>query len=255
MNRTAIVTGASRGIGFAIARQLGMDGCSVVLVATGTSEKNQPVLDHLRAIGIDCRYVQADISCHADRLAIVAKTVAAYGRIDILVNNAGVAPQQRADLLEMSEESFDRVLSINTKGNMFLTQAVARQMIAQPPREIRKGVIINVSSCSAVVSSTNRGEYCVSKAGVAMLTTLYADRLAREGILVHEVRPGVIATDMTNSVQSKYDTLIKQGAFPIARWGTPMDVANAVSALCSDKFLYSTGDFIDIDGGFHIRRL
>ena len=178
-----------------------------------------------------------------------------FGRIDVLVNNAGVAPLERADLLEMSEASFDRVVGINTKGNMFLTQAVAKQMLKQKPLEDRRGVIVNISSCSSVVSSTNRGEYCVSKAGISMLTTLYADRLAREGILVHEVRPGVIDTDMTGTVHEKYDKLIAEGAFPIARWGKPEDVANAVSALVSDKFLYTTGNYIDVDGGFHIRRL
>ena len=146
-------------------------------------------------------------------------------------------------------------MNINTKGNMFLTQAVARQMIGQEAEGPRKGVIINVSSCSAAVSSVSRGEYCVSKAGVSMLTTLYADRLAGEGILVHEVRPGVIATDMTNTVRDKYDKMIEDGVFPIARWGRPEDVAGAVSALCSEKFLYTTGNYIDIDGGFHIKRL
>ena len=159
------------------------------------------------------------------------------------------------DLLEMTEESFDRVVGINTKGNMFLTQAVARQMICQEPLDGRKGVIINISSCSSVVSSVNRGEYCVSKAGISMLTTLYADRLASEGILVHEVRPGVIDTDMTSTVHGKYNKLIDEGVFPIARWGKPEDVANAVSALASDKFMYTTGNYIDVDGGFHIRRL
>lgn len=173
----------------------------------------------------------------------------------MLVNNAGVAPKVRADLLEMSEESFDYVVGINTKGNMFLTQLVAKQMIAQEPVDGRKGVIVNVSSCSSVVSSTNRGEYCVSKAGVSMLTTLYADRLAAEGILVNEVRPGVIATDMTSKVQGKYDALIEKGTFPIARWGTPEDVAGAVSLLCSDRLRYTTGNYLDVDGGFHIQRL
>ena len=155
----------------------------------------------------------------------------------------------------MSEESFDYVVGINTKGNMFLTQLVAKQMIAQEPVDGRKGVIVNVSSCSSVVSSTNRGEYCVSKAGISMLTTLYADRLASEGILVNEVRPGVIATDMTSKVQGKYDALIEKGTFPIARWGTPEDVAGAVSLLCSPRLRYTTGNYIDVDGGFHIQRL
>ncbi|MBQ3728611.1 MAG: SDR family NAD(P)-dependent oxidoreductase, partial [Spirochaetales bacterium] len=204
MKRTAVVTGASRGIGLAIARQLGLDGMNVVMVATGPREKNSQAIADLENQGITVGYVQADISSHDDRLRIVDEAVRLFGRIDVLVNNAGVAPLQRADLLEMTEESFDRVVGINTKGNMFLTQAVARQMIGQEPLDGRKGVIINISSCSSVVSSVNRGEYCVSKAGISMLTTLYADRLACEGILVHEVRPGVIDTDMTSTVHGKY---------------------------------------------------
>lgn len=255
MKKTAIITGASRGIGFSIARQLGLDGNRVVMVATGMQEKNQKALDALTNLGIECMYIQANIGEHEDRLKIVEKTVEKFGRIDILVNNAGVAPLVRVDLLEMTEESFDRVIGVNTKGTMFLTQAVAKQMIRQKPVDGRKGVIVNVSSCSAAVSSVSRGEYCISKAGVSMLTTLYADRLAAEGILVHEVRPGVIATDMTSTVTEKYDQLIQEGAFPIARWGKPEDVANVVSAFCSDKFQYTTGNYIDVDGGFHISRL
>ena len=255
MKKTAVVTGASRGIGLAIARQLGFDGFNIVMVATGTPEKNIEAIRDLENEGITVAYVQANIAVHEDRLKIVSEAVGRFGRIDVLVNNAGVAPLQRADLLEMTEESFDRVVGINTKGNMFLTQAVARQMISQDPVDGRRGVIVNISSCSSVVSSINRGEYCVSKAGISMLTTLYADRLAGEGILVHEVRPGVIETDMTSTVHEKYNKLISEGVFPIARWGTAEDVANAVSALVSDKFLYTTGDFIDVDGGFHIKRL
>lgn len=255
MKRTAVVTGASRGIGLAIAKQLGLDGMNVVMVATGSEEKNISAIEQLQKNGITVGYIQADISKHDDRIKIVRDAVKLFGRIDVLVNNAGVAPLQRADLLEMTEESFDRVVGINTKGNMFLTQAVAKQMIAQEPLDGRKGVIINISSCSSVVSSVNRGEYCVSKAGISMLTTLYADRLAPEGILVHEVRPGVIDTDMTSTVHGKYNKLIDEGVFPIARWGKPEDVANAVSALASDKFMYTTGNYIDVDGGFHIRRL
>lgn len=255
MKKTAIVTGASRGIGYAIAKQLGKDGFNIVMVATGSKEKNIDAIKKLEEENINVHYVQADVSCHDDRLKIVNEAVSHFNRIDVLVNNAGVAPLERKDLLEMSEESFDRVLNINTKSNMFLTQAVSKQMIAQEAIEKRKGVIVNISSCSSVVSSTSRGEYCVSKAGISMLTTLYADRLASEGILVHEVRPGVIATDMTSKVQSKYDKLIEDGLFPIARWGTPEDVANAVSALVSDKFMYTTGNYIDVDGGFHIKRL
>ena len=255
MKKTAVVTGSSRGIGYAIARQLGLDGFNVVIVATGSRETNIDAIRRLEEEGITVGYVQANVADHDDRLRIVSESVQLFGRIDVLVNNAGVAPLVRADLLEMTEESFDRVVGINTKGNMFLTQAVARQMISQEPIEKRKGVIVNISSCSSVVSSTSRGEYCVSKAGISMLTTLFADRLAAEGILVHEVRPGVIATDMTSAVQAKYDRLIEDGLFPIARWGTPEDVAGAVSALVSDKFLYTTGNYIDVDGGFHIKRL
>ncbi len=255
MKKTAIITGSSRGIGFAIARQLGLDGNRIVMVATGAQEKNQTALDELEALNVECMYVQANIGSHEDRLKIVRETVEKFERIDILVNNAGVAPLVRADLLDMTEESFDRVISVNTKGTMFLTQAVAKQMISQEPVDGRRGIIVNVSSCSAAVSSVSRGEYCISKAGVSMLTTLYADRLAAEGILVHEVRPGVIATDMTSTVTEKYDQLIQDGAFPIARWGKPEDVANVVSAFCSDKFQYTTGNYIDVDGGFHISRL
>lgn len=255
MKKTALVTGGSRGIGFAIARRLGQDGFAVVVAATGPQEKNQAALDLLTADGTAWAYVQADIGNHDDRLRLVEEAVTAFGRIDVLVNNAGIAPRIRADLLDMTEESYDRVMGVNTKGNLFLTQAVAKQMLHQEVIGAKRGTIINISSCSAEVSSTSRGEYCVSKAGVSMLTTLFADRLAGEGILVHEVRPGVIATDMTSTVQEKYDNLIAQGAFPIARWGTPEDIAGAVSAFAGDHFLYTTGNHIDVDGGFHIKRL
>lgn len=253
--KTAIVTGGSRGIGFGIARRLGRDGFAVVIVATKSREKNLNALRELEEDGTEYIYVQADVGNHDDRLRLVEETVKVFGRIDVLVNNAGVAPAARADLLEMTEESFDRVVGINTKGTMFLTQAVAKQMIAQEMTGPKRGTIINISSCSAEVSSTNRGEYCVSKAGVSMLTTLYADRLAGEGILVHEIRPGVIATDMTSAVKDKYDRLVEEGAFPIARWGTPEDIAGAVSAFAGNDFLYTTGNYIDVDGGFHIKRL
>ena len=255
MGKTAIVTGASRGIGFATAKQLCSEGYNLVMVATGTKEKNSDAINELEKLGTEVLYVQANIANHDDRLRIVEEAVKAFDRIDVLVNNAGVAPLQRADLLTMTEESFDRVIGTNTKGNMFLTQAVANQMIRQDLVNGRRGVIVNISSCSAVVSSTNRGEYCISKAGVSMLTTLYADRLAPEGILVHEIRPGVIDTDMTGTVHEKYDRLIAAGEFPIARWGKPQDIANAVSLLISDKLMYTTGNYIDVDGGFHIRRL
>ncbi len=255
MKKVALITGASRGIGFAIARRLGLDGFALALVATGSKEKNQDSLDILTSDKTEWIYIQGDISKHEDRIKIVEEALSLYGRIDVLVNNAGVAPKERKDLLEMSEESFDRVIGINTKGNMFLTQLVAKAMIKQEVIGKKRGTIINISSCSAEVSSISRGEYCISKAGVSMLTMLYADRLASEGILVHEIRPGVIATDMTSTVTEKYDKLIENGSFPIARWGYPEDIASAVSAFADDHFLYTTGNYIDVDGGFHIKRL
>lgn len=252
---TAIVTGASRGIGYAIARQLGRDGHQVVLFATGPKEKYQDALDALTKEKITWHYVQGSLDSQKDRERLLKETIERFGRVDILVNNAGVAPLERKDILEMTEESFDRVIGINTKGTLFLTQIVARQMLVQEWTGKKRGTIVNVGSCSAEVSSVSRGEYCVSKAGVSMITQLFADRLAPEGILVHEVRPGVIATDMTSAVKEKYDNLLEQGVFPIRRWGTPQDVADAVSVFCSDKILYTTGSYLDIDGGFHIRRL
>lgn len=253
--RTAIVTGASRGIGYAIARRLGRDGFQLVLAATGEEARHRDSLQALSAEGISWIYVRCDISKTEDRRRLIEAAVARFGRVDVLLNNAGVAPKVRADLLEMSEESFEYVLGINTKGTMFLTQLAARQMLAQPLLGRKRGTIINISSCSAEVSSVNRGEYCVSKAGMSMLTKLFADRLAPEGIYVHELRPGVIATDMTGAVQEKYDRLIADGMFPIRRWGRAEDVADAVSVFAGEHFLYTTGNYIDVDGGFHIRRL
>ena len=254
MKKTAIVTGGGRGIGFAVSRALGKDGYQVVIVGSSRREAYEDHLRELDSLGIVSHYIQADVGDCQTHGRIVEETVQTFGGIHVLVNNAGVAPNVRADLLEMIEESFDRVLRINLKGNMFLTQAAAKQMMRQPPEGKKRGTIVNISSCSAEVVSVNRGEYCVSKAGISMLTQLYAARLAPEQILVHEVRPGVIRTDMTKGVGEKYDRLIQEGRFPIARWGEPEDVADAVSALCSDRFLYTTGDVIDVDGGFHIKQ-
>lgn len=255
MKKTAIVTGGSRGIGYAIVQRLGQEGCQVAILASSEQARYQTALDHLTEQGIEWLYVQGSVDSAASREELVRKTVERYGRIDILVNNAGVAPVERKDLLEMTEESFDRVVGINTKGTLFLTQLAARQMIRQEQVFANKGHIVNVGSCSAEVSSISRGEYCISKAAVAMLTTLFADRLASEGIVVNEVRPGVIATDMTSVVTEKYDKLIADGVFPIARWGRPEDVAEMVSLFCSDRVLYTTGSYVDVDGGFHIKRL
>ncbi|MEA4811641.1 MAG: 3-ketoacyl-ACP reductase [Anaerolineaceae bacterium] len=255
MKKVAIVTGGSRGIGLSIVQRLLEDDYAVLITASGSAEKYAKTLQDLKASAKPVFYVQADVSRQEDRERILQGCLSEFRRIDLLVNNAGVAPLERRDLLEMSEESFDRVLGINTKGALFLSQIVAKQMLKQEMLFKKRGTIINITSCSSVVSSVNRGEYCISKAAASMVTTLFADRLAGEGILVHEVRPGVIATDMTSKVEEKYSKLIEEGLFPIARWGQPEDVANAVSALASDDFLYTTGNYIDVDGAFHIKRL
>jgi len=255
MKKTAIVTGSSRGIGFACAHRLGLDGFNVVLFATRPESACSENLDKLKNDGISYVYVQGDLANADDRKRLVDTAVEAFGGIHVLVNNAGVAPLERKDLLDMTEESFDRVIAINTKSPLLLTQLVARQMLRQEVAGRKRGTIIFISSCSAVVSSTNRGEYCISKAGVSMTATLFADRLASEGILVHEIRPGVISTDMTKGVSEKYNKLFASGAFPIQRWGEPDDVAGAVSAFADDHFVYTTGNYIDVDGGFHIQRL
>ena len=254
MIKIALITGSRRGIGRAIAARLSRDGFTVVINGV-----NPPVdgdrFDDITAHGGEYIYIQADVSDGDGRQLLVDETLKRFGAIHVLVNNAGVAPKNRTDLLEMTEDCFDHVFGVNAKGSMFLTQMVAKQMLKQEVDGKKRGTIINISSCSAVVSSTSRGEYCVSKAAVSMLTTLFADRLAAEGILVHEIRPGIIATDMTSTVKEKYDRLINGGTFPLARWGSAEDVAAAVSVFAGDDFLYTTGNYIDVDGGFHIRHL
>lgn len=255
MRKIAVVTGATRGIGLAVSRRLHEDGYRLAMVGTRAQKDCDEAFTGLGSEDEDWVYIEADIRICERRTAIVEQTLQSFGRIDLLVNNAGVAPTARLDLLQMSEESWDRVMETNAKGTMFLTQAVVNAMIAQEKLHAKRGTIINISSISATVSSTNRGEYCASKAAISMLTKLFADRLASEEIYVHEIRPGVIQTDMTRSVNDKYDTLIAEGLFPIHRWGFPDDVAKAVSVFASDAFLYTTGNHVEVDGGFHIRRL
>ncbi len=256
MKKVAIVTGAVGGIGYATVERLLSDGCAVV--AMDILPADHAVVAEKLGGKADVRYFAGNLASSSDREALVAFAIAEFGRVDILVNVAGVAPKVRADLLEMTEESYDFVMGINTKGTMFLTQLVARHMIANNELDEKglRGFIVNISSMSAYTSSTSRGEYCVSKAGLSMVTTLFADRLAADGILVNEIRPGIIETGMTSTVKAKYDRLIfEEGILPIARWGKPEDIANAVSALTSGLLGYTTGQSIDVDGGFHIRRL
>jgi 3-oxoacyl-[acyl-carrier protein] reductase len=254
--KAVLITGGSRGIGNAIAVKLAQEGYAVAVAATSDESAVLPNIDKIRAAGGPVIYLEANVAKAEDRQFIVDQVFSAFGRIDVLVNNAGVAPKVRMDILNTTEENFDYVMDINLKGTFFLTQLVANKMIEEISNneEIRP-MIINISSISAYTSSTQRGEYCISKAGISMITTLFADRLSEYGINVYEIRPGIIATDMTSKVKDKYDALIEAGLTPIKRWGYPEDIANAVSAFCSGKFSFSTGEVINVDGGFHIRRL
>ena len=236
MRKVAIVTGGNRGIGLAIIRNMVRDGYVACTIGTSDESVCKPAFDEMRAQGGELFYFRGSIASDADRRAFVEEVVKRYGRVDVLV---------------CTEESFDRVVGINVKGTLFMTQLVAREMLRQAPCEGRmRGVIVNISSFSSFVSSPNRAEYCVSKAGVSMLTRLFADRLAGEGIYVYEVQPGVIRTDMTSAVVEKYDRLLAGPQFPIHRWGLPQDVADAVSIFTSGKLAYSTGEVLHVDGGY-----
>ena len=253
---TAIVTGAGRGIGKGIAVSLGQAGYDIVINYCSDRESALRTKHQIEVFDVVCEIIQADISVGDDRVKLVSFAKKNFGRCNLLVNNAGVAPNKRLDILEATEESFDRVMSINLKGPYFLTQLIANWMINQrdkfPERDCR---IINIGSISSYTSSPGRGEYCVSKAGMAMMTKLYADRLAEYGIGVYEISPGVIETDMTSAVKAKYDRLIADGLTPIRRWGRPDDVGQAVRAIAEGRLDFSTGQVIDVDGGFHLHRL
>ena len=254
--RAALVTGAGRGIGRGIALGLAERGWAVVVNYRSDAEAATETARLVAQAGGRGAAVQADISDPADRARLVEGTLERFGRIDLLVNNAGIAPRQRVDILEVGEASYDEVMAVNLKGPFFLTQRVAKAMIGLiEAGTIERPKIVNVGSLSAYTSSPSRGEYCLSKAGVAMMTALYADRLAGYGIQVYEVRPGIIETDMTRVVGKKYDGLIAQGLTPIRRWGQPDDVARAVVAIAEEYLPFSTGEVINVDGGFHLRRL
>src|SRR4051812_39672419 len=257
--KTAFVTGASRGIGRGIAIELARAGTRVAINYAGNAEAAAEALVLVKAAGGDGFIIQGDVAVAADRARLISETVARLGRLDLLVTNPGAAPKVRADLLDAGEESFDRLFAINLKGPFFLSQLAAKQMLQQSPdSEGFRGRIVNITSISVYAASINRGDYCMVKAGLAMMTKLFADRLANDGINVYEIRPGVIATDMTGGVKEKYDKLIIQderGITPIRRWGKPEDIGRAVRAIAEDRFPFSTGAVFDVDGGFHLHRL
>lgn len=255
--KVAVVTGGSRGIGSGICVALARSGWTIVINFVQDEEAAQNTKNAVNDEGGTGSIFRADISQAQDRLDLLEFVQNEFGRVDLLVNNAGIAPKVRADMLDLSEESYDEVMTVNLKGPFFLTSRFAKLMVEY----IEQGVldspkIINIGSISAVASSVNRAEYCLSKAALGMATNLWASRLAEYGISVFELRPGIIQTDMTSGVKEKYDRMIfREGLTPIKRWGTPDDVGKAVVAIAEDLLPYSTGEVIYIDGGFHLRRL
>lgn len=254
--RTALITGGSRGIGFGIAERLAREGYALAINGVRPEPEVAASLDQLRAHGAEVAYVPGDVGSEPGRRQILERTLERFGAPHVLVNNAGVAPKERRDLLEMTAESYERVLGTNLTGPLFLSQQVAKEMLRQRERDASfAACIVNVSSISATVVSINRGEYCIAKAGLSMVTQLFATRLGPLGIPVYEVRPGVIKTDMTAGVTAKYDQLIEDGLCVQPRWGSPDDVGRAVAALARGDFAYSTGLVVMVDGGLVIPRL
>jgi 3-oxoacyl-[acyl-carrier protein] reductase len=255
MNKVALITGGSRGIGYGIAKHLAENGFDIAVNGVRQENAVNEILKDLRSTGADVIYCQGNISYTSDRKKIMQQVNAHFGKLHVLVNNAGVAPKERRDVLDMSEESFDYVLSTNLKGAFFLAQQAANWMIEQKKADKAfTGCIINISSISANVASVNRGEYCISKAGLSMVTQLLAVRLGEFDIPVYEVRPGIISTDMTSGVKEKYDNLLNEGLSVQKRWGYPDDVGKAVGSLAVGNFPYSTGQVILVDGGLTLRR-
>ena len=254
--RVALVTGGSRGIGLGIATALAESGFDLAINGVRGRADVADALAALEKCGAAVEYCRGDVSAASDRQTIVDRVRARFARLDVLVNNAGIAPKERADILDASEESFDHVVGINLKGPYFLTQLVARWMIDERKADTEfKGVIVNISSVSATEASTNRGEYCISKAGIVMATQLWAHRLAEFGIAVYEVRPGIIHSDMSAAVAEKYDRLMANGLTVENRWGEPEDVGRAVAMLARGELSYATGNVLKIDGGLTMRRL
>ena len=273
MSRVALVTGGTRGIGLGCAKALAADGWDLAVCGVRAETEVRPALEELRAMGREVAYVQADIAADDAAGRLVDAVRRRFGRLDVLVNNAGVAPTERRDILDATRESFDRLIRTNLRGPYFLTQAVARWMIEQATADpagdpaaasalansaavnAARRCVIFITSISATVASINRGEYCMSKAGLSMASRLWATRLAPEGILVYEVRPGIVKTDMTAGVAARYDALIEQGLMLQKRWGYPQDIGKAVAMLARGDLTYSTGQIILVDGGMGVERL
>jgi 3-oxoacyl-[acyl-carrier protein] reductase len=256
MKKVALITGGTRGIGFGIAKSLAREGYNLVLNGIRAEPEVEEAVSILKALKAEVYYIQANAGVEQDRFSIIHYIREKFDRLDVLVNNAGMAPRERRDILETTLESFEEVMTVNLTGPYFLTQLAANWMIAQGKREKNyRAAIINISSVSATVASTNRGEYCISKAGMSMLTQLFAARLGEYNIPVYEVRPGVIETDMTAGAKEKYDKLIREGLCIQKRWGKPEDVGKAVASLVRGDFQYSTGQVIMVDGGLTVSRL
>lgn len=263
MNRVALITGASRGIGRGVALELARLGWDLIInyVSNGAAARQTETdclcLASQAGFSIRVEICQADISVASARAQLIGFCREKFARLDLLVNNAGVAPRSRADLLESDESSFDRLIQVNVKGPFFLTQLASKWMISlkEEAGDDFQPQIVTISSISAYTASINRGDYCMSKAALSMITPLYAARLAPHGIRVYEIRPGIIATDMTDPVQDKYNRLIQEGLTPLSRWGQPEDVGKTVAAIAQNLMPFSTGEVINVDGGFHLRRL
>jgi NAD(P)-dependent dehydrogenase (short-subunit alcohol dehydrogenase family) len=256
MKLMALVTGGSRGIGFGVAKALARSGYDIVITGRRAGGDVAQALRQLRECGVEAEYVAADVSIGADRQRLLETVEKRFRKLNVLVNNAGIAPRIRADVLEATEEIFDEVLSVNLKGPYFLTQQAAKWMVRQRQADpFFRGCIINIGSVSATVASLPRGEYCISKAGIAMATRLWAVRLAEFGIDVYEIRPGMIATDMTAAVKGKYDALIEGELLLEKRWGTPDDVGKAAAMLARGDLPYASGSVLVLDGGLTVPRL
>ena len=256
MNQTALITGGTRGIGLGIARAMARAGFDLALNGIRSANQVEEILDSLREEGIQVLYIPGDLSDPGVRSELMSSILKEFGKLNVLINNAGIAPAERRDILDATEESFDHVLNVNLKAPYFLTQVCARHMVEQKQQDPDyEAAIINISSISATVASVNRGEYCISKSGMSMATRLWAVRLGEFDIPVYEIRPGITETDMTAGVKQKYDQLIEDGLCVQKRWGTPEDMGKVAVSMATGNMPYATGQTVVVDGGLTIPRL